>query len=127
MENYEKALLLYNKLTLFGGYFENNSSRSSGDERKAITKKINQNLELNSDCKIHLILRHLVFEKKKTLVIADLHRLLLYIRETKQNSSDIVISSKMGNIKSNPNILPIKVKTHHFTNVVLRFLEEWLG
>lgn len=29
-ENYEKALLLFNKFSLFGGFLEINSSRSSG-------------------------------------------------------------------------------------------------
>lgn len=29
-ENYEKALLLFNKFSLFGGFLEVNSSRSSG-------------------------------------------------------------------------------------------------
>lgn len=33
-------------------------------------------------------------EKKKTLIIADIHRLLVFVRETKMHSSDIVISSK---------------------------------
>ncbi len=52
VENYEKALLLFNKLELFGNYFSNDSSRSSCNERKLIDKRIQDNLELNSDCKI---------------------------------------------------------------------------
>lgn len=39
VENYERALLLFNKFTLFEDYFDKNSSRSSGCERKIIDKR----------------------------------------------------------------------------------------
>lgn len=105
LENYEKSLLLYNKIMLFGENFQEvNSSRSSESELKRVSKQI----RVGSDCNSLFFTYNIVFEKEKTLVIVDLHRLLLFIRETKQTSTDIVISSKSGLVKPS-NQLPIKV------------------
>ena len=52
LENYERMLLLYNKIMLFGeNYKEVNSSRSSQSEKKRINNMIRQ----DSECKMDLV------------------------------------------------------------------------
>lgn len=51
VENYEKALLLFNKITLFEDYFDKNSSRSSWCEQKIIDKRFKYIIELKSERK----------------------------------------------------------------------------
>eukprot|EP00347_Sterkiella_histriomuscorum_P021379 403334178 len=91
MENYEKTILLYNKYSLFG-FGDEDSSKSSGEEKKLINNVYEKQLLSNPD----------LFEKKKTLVICDIHRLLLFIRTTQESHHDIVIRTKMRDKASNP-------------------------
>ena len=50
MENYEKTILLYNKYSLFG-FGDEDSSKSSGEEKKLINNVYEKQLLSNPDCK----------------------------------------------------------------------------
>ncbi|CDW74515.1 UNKNOWN [Stylonychia lemnae] len=92
-DSYEKVVLLYNRFELFG--FDNDGSSHSSDQE--------------------------LFERKKTLIIADIHKFLVFIRETKQYRSDIEISSKMNPNANNQYDISVKEMVQR---LILNYLER---
>mmetsp|Transcript_3887 Transcript_3887/g.2879 ORF Transcript_3887/g.2879 Transcript_3887/m.2879 type:complete len:232 (-) Transcript_3887:377-1072(-) len=113
LANLESALVASRKLEFFGNGGQGGDAEANEEDYHKVKRRLIQCRRLNS-----------FTVKKKTLVITDLHGMLVFIRDRKESSQDILISSKNSPGKKTSGQRDFSVKFYiSLRNGLIKFLE----